>query len=295
VEARRLKVNQIELQIQDYKRPADAIIFLHFGGSNLMMWQRTIPNFKDRYRLILVDLRGHGKSDRPENGYHMDELAKDVVGVMEHLELDQAHLIGSSIGAEVGLSMASHYPEKVLSLVLDGALCSEFGPYGVWDGTEQAFEEYVANQLDKFQNMPDAIYDSMDDLVNDRRITFEKYGWWNEYLEAMVRYDAWQTDDGKYARGMGKQANLNYLSLYFHYRFENYYSKVKCPLLMLAEKDLENEREKAAMQGLKGLAKQAEIVEIKDWAHPYMWFLEPEEAIDAIQQFLEQVVQDNSA
>lgn len=291
---RRLKVNQVELQIREYEKRAAAILFLHFGGSNLMMWQRAVPYFKDRYRLILVDLRGHGKSDRPENGYHMDEMAKDVIGVMEHLELERAHVIGSSIGAEVGLSLAVQYPEKVLSLVLDGALCSEFGPYSAWDGTEQAFEEYVAKQLENFQNMPDAIYDSMDDLVNDRRKTFEKYGWWNKYLEAMVRYDVWQTDDGKYARGMGKKANLNYLNLYFHYRFENYYIKLKCPLLMLAQKDIEDAREKAAMQGLKGLAKQAKIVEIKDWAHPYMWFLEPEEAIDAILQFLGRVVQGKS-
>ncbi|MFN2235307.1 MAG: alpha/beta fold hydrolase [Anaerolineales bacterium] len=292
---KRLKVNQTELQIREYENEADAIIFLHFGGSNLMMWQRAVPYFKDRYRLILVDLRGHGKSDRPTDGYHMDEMAKDVIGIMEHLELDQAHIIGSSIGAEVGLSMAANYPEKVISLVLDGALSSEYGPYGTWEGTEQEFEEYVAKQLEKFQNMPDAIYDSMDDLVNDRRKTFEKYGWWNKYTEAMVRYDAWQTDDGKYARGMGKKANQNYMGNYYRYRFENYYRKVKCPLLMPAEKDLEDTREKAAMLGLKELAKQAEIAEIKDWAHPYMWFLEPEEAIDAILQFLERVVQGKSA
>ena len=292
---RRLKVNQIELQIREYENPADAIIFLHFGGSNLMMWQRAVPYFKDRYRLILVDLRGHGKSDRPTDGYHMDEMANDVIGVMEHLELEKAHIIGSSIGAEVGLSMAANYPEKVISLILDGALSSEYGPYGTWDGTEQAFEEYVAEQLEQIQNAPDAIYASLDDLIDDRRELFEKYGWWNEYLETVVRYDAFQMDDGKYTRGMGKKANLNYMGHYFYYRFENYYRKIKCPLLMLAEKDSEDGREKAAMLGLKELAKQAEIVEIKDWAHPYMWFLEPKEAIDAILQFLDRNAQSKSA
>jgi 2-succinyl-6-hydroxy-2,4-cyclohexadiene-1-carboxylate synthase len=295
MKARRLKINQVELQIRDYETPADSIIFLHFSGSNLMMWQRAVPYFKDRYRLILVDLRGHGKSDRPENGYHMDEMAKDVVGVMDHLELEKAHIIGSSIGAEVGLSMAANYPEKVISLVLDGALCSQYGPYSTWDGTKQAFEVYVAEQLEKIRNAPDAIYASLDDLIDDRRKLFEKYGWWNEYLEEMVRYDAWQTEDGKYARGMGKTANQNYMSCYYQYRFEDYYSKVNCPLLMLAEKDSEDAREKAAMLGLKELAKQAEIVEIMDWAHPYMWFLEPKEAIDAILRFLNGVAQDKSA
>lgn len=287
---KRLKVNQIGLQIREYENEGDAIIFLHFGGSNLMMWQRAIPYFEDQYRLILVDLRGHGKSDRPENGYHMDEMAGDVIGIMEHLKLEQAHIIGSSIGAEVGLSIAANYPEKVISLVLDGALSSEYGPYGAWDGTEQEFEEHVADQLEKIKNAPDAIYSSIDDLVIDRRELFEKYGWWNEYLEIVVRYDAFKIDDGKYLRGMGKKANQNYMRHYYRYRFEDYYKKVKCPLLMLAEKDSEDGREKAAMTGLKELAKQAEIVEINNWAHPYMWFLEPEEASKAIVKFLGEVV-----
>lgn len=282
----RVNVNQLELQIREYENEGDAIVFLHFGGSNLMMWQRAIPYFEDRYRLILVDLRGHGKSDRPETGYHMDQMASDVVGVLDHLKLKQAHIVGSSIGAEVGLAMAAHYPERVISLILDGALSSEYGPYGTWEETEGEFEEFIAEQLKIIRITPEAIYSTMEDLVSERREFFEKYGWWNEYLEAVVRYDARKTEDGKYLRGMGKKANKNYMKDYFRYRFEEYYKKVKCPLLMLVEKDLEDGREKAAIWGLKELAENSEIVEINNWAHPYKWFLEPEGACEAILGFL---------
>ena len=105
-----------------------------------MMWQRVIPNFQDHYRLVLVDLRGYGKSDKPGTGYHIDELAGDVIGVMEHLHLERAHIVGSSLGAEVGLSMAANYPKKVISLVCDGALANEYGPYGLWGGSQADFE-----------------------------------------------------------------------------------------------------------------------------------------------------------
>jgi len=283
----RVSVGQVELQIREYEQAGDAIIFLHFGGSNLMMWQHVLPYFQDHYHLVLIDLRGHGKSDRPETGYHMDEMASDVLGIMQHLELERAHIIGSSIGAEVGLSMAANYPEKVISLVLDGALSSEFGPYGTWEGSEPEFEEHVASQLDKIRNAPDPIYPSLEALVGDRRELFEKYGWWNEYLEVVVRYDAFQVGAGEYSRGMGKQATENYMRNYFHYRFEDYYRKVKCPLLMLAEKDSEDEREVAAIKGLRDLAEQGQIVEISEWAHPYMWFLAPEDACKAILKFLD--------
>ena len=65
----------VKIHIHDYEQSGKAVIFLHFGGANLIMWQRALPYFQHHYRLILVDMRGHGKSDRPESGYHIDEMA----------------------------------------------------------------------------------------------------------------------------------------------------------------------------------------------------------------------------
>ena len=283
----RVKANGIELQIRDYEQDGDAIIFLHFSGANLMMWQRVIPDYQDHYRLILVDLRGHGKSDRPETGYHMDEMARDVIEMMQPLKLARAHIVGSSLGAEVGLSMAANYPEKVLSLVLDGALSSEYGPYGIWEGLQTDFEEHVARQLEKMQNTPETIFTSLDALVDNRRAIFEGLDWWNEHVEAMERYGACKIEEGKYTTAFGKQARQNYMKHYFHYRFEDYYSKVKCPLLMLpGEEDFENERQKAVMEGLGGLAPQGHIVAVSGWVHPYGWLLNPEDTSKAILKFL---------
>jgi len=284
---KRVKVNQIELQIQDYQGEGDPIIFLHFSGANLMMWQRIVPYFQDGYRLILVDLRGHGKSDKPETGYHMDEMAGDVVGIMEHLKLERAHIVGSSLGAEVGLSIAANYPEKVISLVCDGALSSEFGPYGTWEGSERDFEEHVARQLEKMRNSQETFYPSVEALVDSSREVIEKYFGWNEYIEAVERYGAYKVDEGKYRKSFGIRAMEDYLKGYFHYRFEDYYRKVKCPLLMLpGEGELEDERERAAMEGLRELAKQGEIVKVRGWVHPYGWLLSPEGVSKAILSFL---------
>jgi len=284
----RLKTNQIELQIQEYEQSGEAIIFLHFGGANLMMWQRIIPYFQGSYHLILVDLRGHGKSDKPETGYHMDDMARDVIGMIQHLKLEQAHVIGSSLGAEVGLSMAANYPQMVTSLVCDGALSSEYGPYSTWEGSESDFEAYVARYLEKMQNTPEKIFLSVDALVDNRRGVLEKYGWWNEYADAMERYGAYKLEEGKISQSFRKPARENYMQYYFHYRFEDYYRKVNCPLMMLPGVDvLENEREKAAMEGLRALASRAEIVEVSGWVHPYGWLLDPEGACKAILKFLD--------
>jgi pimeloyl-ACP methyl ester carboxylesterase len=287
MQEKRVKANQIELQIRDYEREGEPIIFLHFSGANLMMWQPTVPFFRDRYRLILVDLRGHGKSDKPATGYHMDDIARDVVGIMEHLDLEPAHIVGSSLGAEVGLSIAANHPERVRSLVCDGALSSEYGPYGTWDGSEAEFEAHVTEQLEKMRNRPDKLFPSVDALVADRRELFEKYIGWNEHIEAMERYGAYEVEEGKFRGAFGKQALADYMEHYFHYRFEDYYRRVRCPLLMLTgEEDPDEQQEIAAMKGLCDLAEQGEIVAVREWEHPYGWLLDPEGVSQVILEFL---------
>ncbi len=68
------------MQVSDYGHTGPKLFyFLHFSGANLMMWERVVPFFQDQYRVLLMDLRGHGKSDAPEGGYHMDVMAEDVI------------------------------------------------------------------------------------------------------------------------------------------------------------------------------------------------------------------------
>lgn len=282
--------NRIELQIRDYYHEGEAILFLHFSGANMMMWQKAIPYFQDDYRLILVDLRGHGKSDKPETGYHMDEMACDVAGLMQNLDLQRAHIIGSSLGAEVGLSLAANYPGKVISLVCDGALSSEYGPYGTWEGSEAEFQEFVNQQLEKLRNSPETIYASVDELVERSRKSLEEIGWWNEYVEAMERYGASRLDDGRYTKSFKKCSKIDYLSHYFYYRLEDYYKKVRCPILMLPGEDLlKNPPEKMAMEGLRNLTPKAQIVEVNGWEHPYGWLLNPENMCKEVWTFLDSI------
>jgi pimeloyl-ACP methyl ester carboxylesterase len=283
----RINTGNIELQIREYEREGDAIIFLHFGGGNLMMWQRAVPYFQDHYRLILVDLRDHGKSDKPQTDGHIDTMARDVVGVMEHLKLERAHIIGSSLGAEVGLSIAANYPEKVISLVCEGALCSEYGPYGIWAGTEAEFKEHAAHEVEEARNRPSKVFPSVDAMVESRKQIFEKDGLWNQYFEAFQKYDAFEVGEGKFTRSWQNLAMANYLEHYFECRFEDYYRRVKCPVLMLpSEEDLKDERTKTAMTGLSKLADKAKIAAVPGWVHPYGWLLDPEPTSKVILEFL---------
>ena len=282
----RVNAGEVKLQVRDYPSTGPAIVFLHFSGANLMMWQRVVPYFQERYRVVLVDLRGHGKSDAPEGGYHMDVMAQDVIAVLDQLGIEKAHIVGSSLGAEVGLSLAANHPERVISLILDGAMNSEYGPYGLWEGTAQEFEQHVAAQLEKIRNAPEVSFPTLEAFLETRQTMYEKYDWWNPYVADMERYGARKLPDGSFTKGFSKQSNAAYMQNYFQYRFEEYYPKVQCPILMLMNKELEEGREKEVILGLKELAVNAEIGEVEGWEHPYLWMLDPDNACKVIKLWL---------
>jgi pimeloyl-ACP methyl ester carboxylesterase len=286
----RVDVSGIKLQVRDYEHEGETIIFLHYGSGNLMMWQGVVPYFQDTYRLVLIDMRGHGKSDSPQDGYHIDQMAADVAGVTEYLGLTRAHVVGSSLGAEVGLSLAANYPDKVVSLVCEGALYSEYGPYGIRDTSEETFREEVARKLAKIRETPETVYATAEELVMATRKAWEEDGFWNENLEAVVRHGIQETATGEYALGWRKWAREGYMTHYYDYRFEEYYRRVACPVLMLpAEDQVENEEMRKAMEGLSQLARSCKIVLVPGATHVGGWMLFPQRMSEAVLDFLAEV------
>jgi pimeloyl-ACP methyl ester carboxylesterase len=286
----RIFANGINLQVREYEHPGETVIFLHYGGGNLMMWGGVVPYFRDDYRLILLDLRGHGKSDKPQQGYHIDQKAADVVGVMERLGVSQAHVVGSSMGAEIGLSLAANYPGKAASLVCEGAFYSEYGPYGICQTSEAAFKEEVARWLAQVRERPERVYETPEALVAATRQAFEEDGMWNEHFEAVARYDACEIAAGQYTSSWRAWAKHGYLRHYYDYRFEDYYRRVGCPVLMLPPQDvIKDEAMHKAMQGLSQLARSCQIVQVPGAVHPYGWMLSPQQMSAAVLKFLAEV------
>jgi len=279
----RIAANGIDLQIRDTDGGGEPLILLHFGGANLMAWARVVPLFRDRYRLILIDLRGHGRSETPECGYHIEDMAQDVAGVMEAVGLEHAHVIGSSLGAEVGLRLATQVPVRVSSLVCDGALHSESGPFGVWEGTEPEFEAHVSKQLETIRAAETKTFETIDGLIEDSRLMFTKYGWWNPWVEAMVRYGTQRTAEGRYANAWRKPLSLEYMAHYMGYCFEDDYRAAQCPILMVHGEDVfENELEAQALRGLQQIAVNAQSKLVDGWIHPYGWLIDPDRMVQTI-------------
>lgn len=287
----RVQAGAIALQVCDYGGDGSPVIFLHFGGGNLTMWEDALSRLSGSYRPVLMDLRGHGKSDRPPTGYDIDTMAGDVVHAMTTLGIDHAHVVGSSLGAEVALAMAVRYPERVLSIVCDGANSSEYGPYSQWDGTDAAFQEHVAKVIARLAARQRELSASVEAALAFERQKYEKGGFWNNRFETLVRYGIEEVEPGKYAYGWPDWL-VEYMSHYFACRFEDYYRQLQCPALMVvAAEDLADERFAAVVAGLSSLAGQTRVVGIDGWIHPYGWMLECAGVCREVEAFLGDVEQ----
>lgn len=282
----KLNIQGVGIQIEDSETAAPAILFIHYGGSNLRMWDAVLPFFKNDYRCIPVDLRGHGTSDAPATGYHIDDMADDLVGVLDVLGIERTHIIGSSIGAEVGLSLAARYPHRTLSLVADGALASEYGPFGTREADSIEQDEEVASMLDRRKAAPELIYTSREEAMERSSRFYKEYGFWNPTVEAMLACAIVENAQGQIVSAWRKHASDAYMSIYFTLRFEEYYERVTCPMIMLPEQDdVEDESMFDIMTRLSKLAAQCEIVQVPNHIHPFGWMLASEPVSSIVREF----------
>ncbi|MDT8305349.1 MAG: 2-succinyl-6-hydroxy-2,4-cyclohexadiene-1-carboxylate synthase [Anaerolineae bacterium] len=101
----------------------EALLLLHgFTGSSAS-WQRVLPELAEQYRVIAVDLLGHGVSDAPSDAarYRMVPVAADIAALLDHLEVARAHLLGYSMGGRLALYLALLLPARWRSLILESS------------------------------------------------------------------------------------------------------------------------------------------------------------------------------
>lgn len=111
-------VGNIEIAYVDSgPQGAPPVLMGHCFCADHRFWDAHLPACAG-FRAIRFDTRGHGASGRSDGPYSLSQLAGDVLGVMDHLGLDQAHYVGVSMGGMIGQTLAIEHPDQLSSLTL---------------------------------------------------------------------------------------------------------------------------------------------------------------------------------
>ena len=96
----------------------EPVLFLHGLGGSMHDWEPQVPDFSARYRVIRLDVRGHGSSDKPGGKYEVEEFSSDAIAVLREAGVQRSHIVGISMGGMIALQLALDAPGMVRSLVL---------------------------------------------------------------------------------------------------------------------------------------------------------------------------------
>jgi pimeloyl-ACP methyl ester carboxylesterase len=138
------------------------LLLMHGFGDSIEAWHQYgyIDALKNDYRIILVDARGHGLSDKPqdEESYQFVHMVGDLVAVLDALDMADAHYFGYSMGANAGFYIPVYAPERFRSLILGGWAFARTGleaidyraMFAVHKSIKQAIAENPANPMAAF-------------------------------------------------------------------------------------------------------------------------------------------------
>lgn len=231
----------------------EPVVLVHGWASNgEQNWAAVIKDLSKDYQVIVMDCRGHGKSDKPhEASKYGIEMVKDIVRLMDSLRIKKAHIAGYSMGAMIVLKFIATHPNRVLSAVMGGQ-------GGVREDTLRDFlDDPVLKYLDEGMSISDALIAAAQPKMSAQEQSLIKFAFANNDSKALAEVK----------RGFKDLLVTN-----------AQFKKIKTPVLATYSNEVEN------VKPLKNLLKNVELKEIKDANHASAPF--KPEFTGAIRKFL---------
>jgi len=273
------KGDGIQIQLAIWEGKGRPILCIHGLTANSRFWDCVASALTPQHKIIAMDLRGRGLSEKPSTGYSIDHHCRDILSLMNHQGLDRPVLMGHSLGAFISLVFTAQYPQRVDRLILvdGGGRLSETQMAKVFSG--------IKPSLDRLGQ----VFPSFEAYVSlMKQAPFLQP--WNAYMETYFHYEVEEAGGGVCSRVHPKHIDEEATNLKKE-DSTKFYSRVSCPTLilratkgMLAEDDLVLP-EDVANRMFKEIP-HAELVELEGVNH-YTILFQPNEARDrAILQFL---------
>jgi pimeloyl-ACP methyl ester carboxylesterase len=229
----RAKGDGIKIQLAVWEGKGKQILCIHGITANSRFWDCLASALAPHHRVIAMDLRGRGLSDKPPTGYSIEHHCKDVLALMNDQGLERPVLMGHSLGAFISLVFAARYPHRVDRLILvdGGGKLSETQMAKVFAG--------IKPSLDRLGQ----VFPSLEAYLNQMKQAPYLQPW-NFYMETYFRYEVEEVEGGVRSRVHPKHIEEEAQNLK-KVDSRQFYAKVTSPTLvlratkgMLAEDDL---------------------------------------------------------
>jgi pimeloyl-ACP methyl ester carboxylesterase len=227
------KGDGIKIQLAVWEGKGRPILCIHGITANSRFWDCLASALALHHRVIAMDLRGRGLSDKPPTGYSIEHHCKDILALMNDQGLERPVLMGHSLGAFISLVFAAQYPQKVDHLILvdGGGKLSETQMSKVFAG--------IKPSLDRLGQ----IFPSVEAYLSQMKQAPYLQPW-NSYMEIYFRYEIEEAEGGVRSRVHPKHIEEEAQNL-GKVDSRQFYQKVTSPTLilratrgMLAEDDL---------------------------------------------------------
>jgi len=161
----------------DLAGPADApvLVFSNSLGETLSMWEPQKPVFQKQYRVLSYDTRGHGQSSVTPGPYTIEQLARDVLALLDELHIDRVYFCGLSMGGQTGMSLALNAANRFHKLVLCNT-AAKIGSPEIWNPRIEAVRKGGMKSISSgvMERWFSAEYSAKSpDVVASTKLTFE--------------------------------------------------------------------------------------------------------------------------
>lgn len=273
-------VGGLRLAYRDYAGEGRTLVLLHGVASNARIWGPVAPLLTPRFRVLALDQRGHGQSDKPSSGYDFATVTGDVRGFIEALGLERPVVAGHSWGGNVALELAAKHPEQVAGLVLvDGGFMEIASrPEMTWERAEREMAPPDLTSLTPAQ------------LIEGAK-QWELGKIWSDAVEASLLGNFYLTEAGTIRPYLTRENHMQVVRALWEQRPSELYREVRCPVLfVLAERADEgrlrewNEMKRAAVARAQERLADCEVLWFRDTIHDIPLH-RPRELAQAIEAF----------
>jgi 3-oxoadipate enol-lactonase len=119
-----VKVGDIQIYYEIHGAGPQTLTMIRGLGSSLAAWYAQVPEFSKHFQTVVFDNRGSGRTDKPDAAYSIQQMASDVNGLLEALNIRRTVILGVSMGGMIAQDFAINYPGKLTCLILG---CTSFG------------------------------------------------------------------------------------------------------------------------------------------------------------------------